>query len=56
MTGRVEEVSYIYFIDDIEDLKENFDEFECLYTGKYDFKMVEGSCEHFYFIGRKIKK
>lgn len=53
LKGRVEDTSYIQFINNEHHLKKLFNKFEELFIGKYDFELVEGSSEHYYFIGKK---
>ena len=56
ISGRLNETSFIYFIDRAEDLKELFEPFETLFLGDYDpinFYDFEGSAHHFIYIGIK---
>lgn len=53
LQGRLNETTYITFVEDESHLNSLFKKFTPLYVGKYDFTMKEGSSEHFYFIGKK---
>jgi SAM-dependent methyltransferase len=54
LKGRLNETTCIKFIDTIDDLKSSFSLFEPMFTGKYDVPLIEGSGEHFYYMGRNI--
>ena len=54
--GRLEDETYINFVQDEKDLVDRFSKFEKILTGYYDFYMEEGSSLHYYFIGKKIEK
>lgn len=59
LKGRLEEVSYIRFVDSTDELKEIFAPFKPLYIGEYNsFELYEpysceGSSHHYIFIGQK---
>lgn len=54
--GRLEEESYINFVEDEKGLIQKFNMFEKVFVGYYDFYMEEGSSFHYYFIGKKVEK
>lgn len=54
LTGRLNEMSYINFTKDFEELKKKFLLFRPIFCGIYDMTMIEGSSEHLYFIGKKV--
>lgn len=53
LTGRLNETSYINFVDSEDDLKEKFSLFIPEYVGYYDSSSLEGSTYHYQFLGRK---
>ncbi|EOD0574512.1 class I SAM-dependent methyltransferase [Campylobacter jejuni] len=56
INGRLNETSFIHFIDKAEDLKNLFQPFETLFLGDYDpinFYNFEGSAHHYIYIGIK---
>ncbi|WP_238700348.1 class I SAM-dependent methyltransferase [Helicobacter jaachi] len=59
LSGRLQERSYIHFIDDVAGLQAAFAPFKPLYIGEYNiFELYEpysseGSSHHFIFIGKK---
>ncbi|EKZ7240375.1 methyltransferase [Campylobacter jejuni] len=55
-SGRLSGSSYIRFIKNIEELKEDFKPFKYLFLGDYELINLynfEGSVEHFIYIGQK---
>ena len=56
LKGRLNEKSFINFVDNFEDLQEMFKPFKKLFMGEYDsfnLKEFEGSAHHFIYIGKK---
>lgn len=56
INGRLNETSFIHFIDKAEDLENLFQPFETLFLGDYDpinFYNFEGSAHHYIYIGIK---
>ena len=53
LTGRLNETSYINFINTEEELKEKFHIFEPVFIGSYDITLPEGSSFHYFFTGKK---
>lgn len=56
ISGRLNETSFIHFIDKAQDLKNLFQPFETLFLGDYDpihFYDFEGSAHHYIYIGVK---
>jgi len=53
LTGRVESIEWVNFVESEEEMKKKFDIFETISTGYYDIKLPEGSSLHYYFIGKK---
>lgn len=53
LNGRLNETTYINFVNNFTDLEKRFSSFTPLYSGIYDMTMREGSSEHMFFVGRK---
>ena len=53
LTGRLNEVTDVIFIENEEELANTFDLFDPLFIGHYDITMREGSGFHFQYLGRK---
>lgn len=56
ISGRLNETSFIHFIDKPEDLSDLFQPFQTLFLGEYDpiyFYDFEGSAHHYIYIGVK---
>jgi len=53
LTGRLNETTYINFVEDDEVLKQKFDIFEPVFIGYYDITLPEGSSYHYFFTGKK---
>ncbi|MCR6591550.1 hypothetical protein CINS5436_01865 [Campylobacter insulaenigrae] len=55
-TGRLNSSTYMRFIKNIQDLKDNFKPFKPLFWGDYELMNLhnfEGSVEHYIYIGQK---
>jgi 2-polyprenyl-3-methyl-5-hydroxy-6-metoxy-1,4-benzoquinol methylase len=53
VTGRLNEVTYINFVENETELQEKFKLFDPIFIGYYDILIREGSGFHYYYIGRK---
>ncbi len=53
LEGRLNETTYINFVENEEDMINKFKLFKPLKVGYYDFLTSEGSSFHYYFIGMK---
>lgn len=56
LKGRLNETSFIRFIKEAKELKNEFAPFKCLFLGDYNplnFYDFEGSAHHFIFVGEK---
>lgn len=55
LTGRLNETSYIRFINNEKELMKIFNLWDCLWIGFYSYSKREGASFHWQFLGRKSK-